>query len=141
MVVFTNEQVGSMAEEIGGEVVRTNFEDAECGPNPIHPSDNECSSVEDDDKSNDDGIEEFYADPAAPARGRALGLDAKRVEFVIDPTPPATAHVQDSKCAADNHCGMKTAPLTIGGHVCLNYHKKTHGCLCGSLWAEKGDGC
>ena len=36
---------------------------------------------------------------------------------------------------------MKTTPLTIGGHVCLNCYKKVHGCLCGSLWAERGDGC
>jgi hypothetical protein len=98
------------------------FLDAECGPDPTHPSDNECSSVEDDDSSDDDEIEELYADPAAPARGRVR--DVERVEVVIDPTPPATAQVQDNRCAADNLCGMKTAPLTIGGHVCLNCHKK-----------------
>ena len=49
--------------------------------------------------------------------------------------------VKDNRCAAGNLCGMKTTPLTIGGHVCLNCHKKVHGCLCGSLWAERGDGC
>ena len=39
------------------EVVRTHFEeDAECGPDPMHASNNECSSVEDDDSSNDDDI-------------------------------------------------------------------------------------
>ena len=59
-----------MVEEICGEVVRTNFEDAECGPNPMHPSDNECGSVEDDGGSADDEIEELYADPAAPVGGR-----------------------------------------------------------------------
>jgi len=69
MVVFTSEQVGLMVEEICGEVVRTYFEDAEYGPDPMHPSDNECNSVEDDDSSDDDEIEELYADPAAPARG------------------------------------------------------------------------
>ena len=98
------------------------FLDAECGPDPTHPSDNECSSVEDDDSSDDDEIEELYADPAAPARGRVR--DVERLEVVIDPTPPATAQVQDNRCDADNLCGMKTAPLTIGGHVCLNFHKK-----------------
>ena len=45
-----------MVEEICGEVVRTHFEDAECGPDPMHASNNECSSVEDDDSSNDDDI-------------------------------------------------------------------------------------
>ena len=50
--------------------------------------------------------------------------DIERVECVIDPAPPATAWVQDSMCAADSLCGIKTSPLIIGGHVCLNCHKK-----------------
>ena len=62
-----------MAEEICGG-------DAGYGPDPMPPSDNECSSVEDDDKSNDDEIEEFYADPAAPARGRVCYVE--RLEVV-----------------------------------------------------------
>ena len=69
MVIFSNEQVGSMAEETCGEAARTDFEDAEYGPDPMHPSDNKCNSVENDDNSDDDEIEELYADPAAPARG------------------------------------------------------------------------
>ena len=48
----------------------TNFKDAEYGPDSMHPSDDECSSVsvEDDDNSDDDEIEEVYTDPATPAR-------------------------------------------------------------------------
>ena len=38
-MVFSNEQVGLMVEEICGEAVRTHFEDAECGPDPMHSSD------------------------------------------------------------------------------------------------------
>ena len=53
MVVFSDEQVGSMVEDICGEAVRANFEDVECGPDPIHPSDIECSSIEDGDSSDD----------------------------------------------------------------------------------------
>ena len=122
MVVFTNKQIGLMTEEICGEVVRTHFEDAGYGPDPMHPSDNECSSVEDDDSSDDDEIEELYANPAVPERGRPW--DAERLEVVIDPTPPATTQVQDNRCATDNLCGMKTAPLTIGVHVCVNCRNK-----------------
>ena len=36
-----------MVEEICGEAVRSNFEDVECGPDHMHPSDEECSSDED----------------------------------------------------------------------------------------------
>ena len=138
MVVFTDEQVGTMVEEICGEAVRTNFEDVECGPDPMHPSDEECSSDE-DVGSSDDEIEELYADPAPPARVRVQ--DVERVEVLVDPTPPAREQVQDNRCAAGNLCGMKTTPLTRGGHVCLNCRKKLHGCLCGSLWDEQGDAC
>ena len=91
------------------------------GLDPMHPSGNECSSVQDDDNSDDDKIEELYSDPAAPARGRVWGVE--RVEIVIDPTPSATAHVQDNRCADDNLCGTKTVPLTIGDHVCLTAFK------------------
>ena len=70
MVVFTNEHVGLMVEEICGEVVRANFGDAGYGSDPMHPSENKCSSVEDDDSSDGDEIGELYTDPAAPARGR-----------------------------------------------------------------------
>ena len=54
MVVFANKPVGLMAEKICGEIARTYFEDAEYGSDPMHSSDDECSSVEDDDSSNDD---------------------------------------------------------------------------------------
>ena len=54
---FTNEQVGSLVEEICGEAVHTNFEDAECGIDPMHPSDIGCSSVENGDKSDGDEIQ------------------------------------------------------------------------------------
>ena len=47
MVVFSNEQVALLVEEICGEAVCIHFEDAECGPYPMHPSDIRCSSVED----------------------------------------------------------------------------------------------
>ena len=56
MIVFTDEQVGSMVEEIRGEAVRTGFEDAEHGPDHMHPSGNGCSSVQDGDCSDDDSI-------------------------------------------------------------------------------------
>ena len=49
--------------------MRSNFEDVECGPDPMHPSAEECSS-DDDAGSSDDEIEELYADPAPPARAR-----------------------------------------------------------------------
>ena len=75
MVVFANEQVGSMVKEICGEVVCTHFKNAEYGPDHMHQSDNECSSVEDDDNSDDDEIEELYVDPAAPTRGRAWDVE------------------------------------------------------------------
>ena len=68
--MFTNKHVGLMVEEIYGEVLPTNFEDVECGPDPMHPGDNGYSSVKDDDSSDDDEIEERYTDPAAPTRGR-----------------------------------------------------------------------
>ena len=94
MVVFTNDQVGSTVEEVCGEVVHTNFEETGYGPDPMHPSDNECSSVDDDDNSDDDEISELYTNPAAPARGRVRGVE--RVEVVIEPTPPATAQAHGS---------------------------------------------
>ena len=78
-------------EEIFGEVVRTDFEDADYGPDPMYPSNNECSNVKDDDSSDDDKIEELYADPTEPARERVWDVD--RVEVVIDPMLPSTAHV------------------------------------------------
>jgi len=139
MVVFSDEQVGSMVEDICGEAVRANFEDAECGPDPMHPSDIECSSIEDGDSSDDDEIKELFAEQVLPAKARVR--DVESVAIVADSTPPAVSQVKDNRCAAGKLCGMKTTPLTIGGHVCLNCHKKVHGCLCGSLWAERGDGC
>ena len=138
IVVFTDEQVGTIVEEICGEAARSNFEDVVCGPDPMHPSDEECSSDE-DVGSSDDEIEELYADPDPPARARVQ--DVERVEVMVDPTLPARAQVQDNRCAAGNLCGMKTTPLTRVGHVCLNCREKLHGCLCGSLWDERGDAC
>ena len=78
-----------MVEEICGEVLRSTFENVECGPDPMHPSDNECSSVEDDNSGDGDMIEELYADSAPPARVRERNVE--RVEVVVDPTPPATS--------------------------------------------------
>ena len=43
-------------EEICGEVVRTHFEDTDCGPDPMPLSDIEYNSVEDDVRSDDDEI-------------------------------------------------------------------------------------
>ena len=54
MVVFTDNEVGTMVEEICGEGVRTNFEDPECGPDPHFPSDVETSSDEDDSDDADE---------------------------------------------------------------------------------------
>ena len=56
MVILYEEHVDPMVEDICGEVVRTNFEDAGCGTDPMHPSDTECSSIEDGDSSDDDEI-------------------------------------------------------------------------------------
>ena len=55
-VVLSNEQVNSMVGDICGEAVRTHFEDAECGPGPMHQSDIRCSSAEDCVSSDDDII-------------------------------------------------------------------------------------
>ena len=124
MVVFSDEQVGSMVEDICGEAVRANFEDAECGPDPMYPSDIECSSIEDIDSSDDDEIKELFAEQALPAKARVR--DVESVEVVVDSTPPAVSQVKDSRCAAGNLCGTETTPLAIGGHVCLNCYKKVH---------------
>ena len=105
----------------------------------MHPSDIECSSIEDGDSSDDDQIKELFAEQVLPAEARVR--DVESVVIVADSTPPAVSQVKDNRCAAGKLCGMKTTPLTIGGHVCLNCHKKVHGCLCGSLWAERGDDC
>jgi len=150
MVVFTNEQVGTMVNEIYGKAVHSNFEDVECGPDPLHPSDDECSSNGNDEvdgvedgvvySSGDDAIKEVYADQAPPARARVQYDDI--VEVIADPAPPATAQVQDRRCAAGEHCGMKTMQLALReGHVCLNCNKKLHGRLCGTLWDKRGDIC
>ena len=141
MVVFSDEQVGLMVEDICGEAVRAHFEDAECGPDPMHPSDIdiECSSIEDVDSSDDDEIKELFAEQVLPAKARVR--DVESVAIVEDSTPPAVSQVKDNRCAAGKLCGMKTTPLTIGGQVCLVCHKNVHGCICASLWAERGDGC
>ena len=55
-MVFSNEQVGSMMEEICGEAVHTHFEDTEYGPDLMHPSDIGCRSVEDGVSSDDNAI-------------------------------------------------------------------------------------
>ena len=139
MIVFSDEQVGSMVEDMCSEAVHTNFEDAECVPDPMHPHDTECSSIEDSDSSDVNEIKELFSEPDLPEKVRVRDIES--VEVVIDSTPPAESQVQDNRCAAGNLCGTKTTPLTIGGHMCLNCHKKVHGCLCGSLWVERGDGC
>ena len=134
MVVFAVAQVGTMMEVMYGEVVRTNFEDIECKPDPIYPSGIACSSAKDDDSSDDDDIKEFYVDPAPSARARVQ--DVGRVESGLDPTPPATSRVQDNRCTADNLCSMEPTPLTTRCHVCLNFRNKVHGCLRVSFWPE-----
>ena len=57
--------------------------------------------------------------------------DVESVEVVVD-SPPAVSQVQDNRCAAGNLCGTKTTPLTIGGCVCLNCHKKYMGVSVGN---------
>jgi len=71
-----------MVEEIFGKAVRLNFDDVECGPDPMHPSDNECISDEDEDSSDDDDIEEFYADLVQSAKARVQ--DVEIVEVTVD---------------------------------------------------------
>ena len=78
-----------MAEDICGEAVRTYFEDAECGPDPMHPSDTECSSIDDDDSSDDDEIKEHFTEQALTAKARVWGVES--VEIVVDLTPPAAS--------------------------------------------------
>ena len=77
----------------------------------MYPSDIECSSIEDDDSSDDDEIKELFAEPALPAKVRSR--DVESVEVVVDSTPPDVSRVQDNRCAATNLCGTKTTPLTI----------------------------
>ena len=120
-----------MVENIYGEAVCTNFEDAECESDPMHQSDNECSSIGDGDSSNGDEIKKPFVEPALPAKPRVRGVES--VEVVVELTPPAVSRVQDSRCAAGSLCGMKTTPLTIGCHVCLNCHNKVQVCLCRNL--------
>ena len=85
MVVFSDEQVGSMVEDICGEAVRANFEDAECWPDPIHPSDTECSSIENGDSNNNDEIKELFAESALQAKARVQVVES--VEAVVDSRP------------------------------------------------------
>ena len=51
------------------------------GPDPVHPSDKECSSDEDKDSSDKDNIEGLYVyvDPAWPARVRVQDLEIVEV--------------------------------------------------------------
>ena len=137
--ISDDEQFGSMVEDICCEAVHVNFKDVEYGPDTMHPSDVECSSIEDGDRSDDDKIKELYAEQALPAKVRVRVVES--VEIVVDLTPSAASQVQDNRCVVGNLYGIKKTPLTIGGHVCLNFHKKVHGCLCRSLWAEREDGC
>ena len=139
MVILSNEQVGLMVEDICGEVVRTNFEDAECGLDPMHPSDIGCSSMKDGDSSDDDEIKELFAEPALPAKAKVW--DVESAEVVADLSPPTVSRDQDNRCTAGNFCGTKKTPLTIGSYMCLHCHKKGHWCLCGSVWTERGDDC
>jgi len=107
MLVYGDREVGTMVEEICDADVRKNFEDAECGPDPFHPSDDECSSsdvntVDDslvESSNDDDEIKEVYADPPPPAR---MDQESRRV---------AQDRVNDNRCAAVEHCGMKSTPL------------------------------
>ena len=109
MVVFTDEQVGTMVEEICGEAVRSNFEDVECGPDPMHPSDKERSSDEDEDSSDDDEIEELYVDLAPPARTRLQ--DVERMEVVLSIQLRQLEH----------ECRITGVPLATSV-VCRQYH-------------------
>ena len=76
MIVFTDEQVGTIVEEICGEAVCSNFEDVECGPDHLHPiSDDKYSSDKDEGiydgvvySSGDDDTKEVYTDPALLTR-------------------------------------------------------------------------
>jgi len=147
IVVYDDREVGTMVEEICGATVCTNFEDETCGPDPFHPSDDECSSSDGDtvddslveSSDDDEEIEEVYADPPPPAR------------MAEERTPPparmaeerrmAQDMVNDSRCAAGEHCGMKGTPLNEKAHLYLNCNKKMHGSLCGHLWSERGGDC
>ena len=43
-------------------MVRRYVQNAECGPDPMHPSDIECSSIEDGDSSDDDEIKDCFTE-------------------------------------------------------------------------------
>ena len=160
ILVYDNREVGTMVEEICGADVRTNFEGAECGPDPFHPSDDECSSSDGDTESSDDDeeIEELYADPPPPAR-KAEKRTPPSARMAKERTPPPARMaeertppprmaekrtpppVNDNMCAAGEHCGMKSVPLHEKAYLCLNCNNKMHGFLCGHLWSERGDDC
>ena len=147
--MYDDREVGTMVEEICGAAVRTNFEDEECGPDPFHPSDDECSSSDGDTESSydDEEIEELYADPPPPAR-KAEKKTPPSARMAEERTPPprrtekrTPPPVNDNMCAAGEHCGMKSVPLHEKAHLCLNCNNKMHGFLCGHLWSERGDDC
>ena len=69
-------------------------------------------------------------------------VDADHTPTRAPPSSPARAQVGEHRCAAGEHCTMKTTPLNDDHqHVCLNCAKKLHGALCGKLWDERGDDC
>lgn len=129
IVVFSNEEIGAMVENLCGPGIRSNFEDEDlCGPDPSFPSDEEVSSDE-SDISDDDSVEDVYFDTF------------EEVVEVVEPiaTPTATVAVGVG-CAAGELCGMKTTPLG-SAHTCLNCRRHVHGALCGALWDERGSDC
>ena len=127
IVVFSDEEIDTMVENLCGPGVRSNFEEDEdlCGPDPAIPSDEECSSDE-SDTSDDDSVEDVY-----------FNMFEKFVEPAATPTATVAVGVG---CAAGELSGMNTTPLS-NAHTCLNCRRHVHGALCGALWDERGPDC
>jgi len=133
IVVFSDEEIDTMVENLCGPGVRSNFEEDEdlCGPDPAIPSDEECSSDESDDISDDDNVEDVDFDRF------------EEVVEVVEPTATPTATVAVAvgvSCAAGGLCGANTTPLG-SAHTCLKCKRHVHGALCGALWDERGPDC
>ena len=149
LVVFSDEEIGTMVEKLYGPGVRTNFEDENlCGPDPSFVRGEECSSddsddddIDDDDSDDDASVEEVYFDTVEEV--------GDTLDEVVEPAATPTATVTTAAtptatvgvgCAAGELCGMKTTPLG-SAHTCLNCRRHVHGCLCSSLWDKRGAEC
>jgi hypothetical protein len=89
-------------------------------------------------------VEEVYCDTV-----EEVGDTLEEVIEVVEPaaTPTATETTAATRtatvgvgCATGEFCGRKTTPLG-SAHTCLNCRRHVHGCLCPSLWDERGTEC